>query len=149
MTTSSLLQRSSLRALIALFLLPVAAAAQPVPDAGQVAAGAELGVFVPADSRLSTGIVGGGLLEVYATPRVGVRATVMATRSGYDRADDDSERQLRLGVDVIYNWELGSVHPLSVAASARTSCASIATAVMKALTTPSSARKRWAAWSSS
>lgn len=111
MTISSWPTRFSFAALIALCLLPAATAAQPVPDAGQVAAGAELGVFPPADARLSTGIVGGGLLEVYATPRLSVRGSVMATRSGYDRVDDDSERQLRLGVDVIYNWELGSVHP--------------------------------------
>lgn len=91
--------------------LPAPAAAQPVPDAGQVAAGGEIGVFLPKDEQLSAGIVGGGLLEFYATPRVGIRGSLMAIRNGYDRRDDDDERQLRLGVDVIYNWEYGSVHP--------------------------------------
>jgi opacity protein-like surface antigen len=110
MTTSSFVQRLCFAALALLFLVP-AAAAQPVPAAGQVAAGAELGVFPPTDAQLSAGIVGGGLLEVYATPRIGVRGTVTAIRSGYARFDNDTERQLRLGLDVIYNWERGAVHP--------------------------------------
>lgn len=111
MTTSSFVHRLCFSALAALLLVPVAASAQPVPTAGQVAAGAELGVFPHADPRLSPGIVGGGLLEVYATPRIGVRGTVTAIRNGYDRLDGDDERQLRLGLDVIYNWERGAIHP--------------------------------------
>jgi opacity protein-like surface antigen len=111
MTTSSIVQRLCFPALVALLLLPFSAAAQPVPAAGQVAAGVELGVFPPTDSQLSAGVVGGGLLEVYATPRIGVRGTVTAMRSGYARFDNDTERQVRLGLDVIYNWERGAVHP--------------------------------------
>ena len=110
MDTPASFRHVCLTALFALSLLCPNAAAQ-VPAAGQVAAGAELGVFLPADSLLSSGIVGGGLFEVYASPRVGVRGTVMAIRSGYDRIDDDDERQMRLGLDVIYNWERGAVHP--------------------------------------
>ena len=94
-------------------LLPAMASAQPVPHAGQVAIGGEIGVFIPADEQLSPGIVGGGLLEVYASPRVGIRGSVMSIRSGYDREDDDDERQIRIGVDVIYNWEFGAVHPFA------------------------------------
>ena len=96
-----------------LSFLPSLAAAQPVPNAGQVAIGGEFGVFIPADEQLDPGIVGGGLLEFYATPRIGIRGSVMAIRSGYDRDDDDDERQLRFGVDVIYNWEFGRVHPFA------------------------------------
>jgi opacity protein-like surface antigen len=99
---------------LAFLFLPIAAAeAQPVPDTGQVAAGAEIGVFIPTDGQLSPGLVGGGLVEFYATPRVGIRGTVTAIRSGYDRRDDDDERQLRFGADVIYNWEFGRVHPFA------------------------------------
>ena len=92
---------------------PVIAAAQPVPNTGQVAAGAEVGLFFPADEQLATGITGGGLLEFYVSPRVGIRGTVTAIRNGYDRQDDDDERQLRFGGDVIYNWEFGKVHPFA------------------------------------
>src|SRR5688572_30525186 len=83
-------------ALVALctVLLPIAAAAQPVPDTGQVAVGAEFGIFLPTDDRLATGLVAGGLFEVYAAPRLGIRGSVTSIRSGYDREDDDDERQI-------------------------------------------------------
>ena len=110
MTTSSFLNRCVV-ALSCLALFPAITAAQPVPDAGQVAAGAEIGMFIPADEQLDLGIIGGGLIEFYVSPRVGIRGTVTAIRNGYDREDDDSERQLRFGADVVYNWEYGAVHP--------------------------------------
>lgn len=108
MKTSSCLTRLALSAFCAT-LFPAAVAAQP--NAGQVAVGAEFGVFLPADEQLDSGLVGGGLIEFYATPRVGIRGTVTAIRNDYERGGDDEERQLRFGADVIYNWEFGSVHP--------------------------------------
>ena len=110
MTTSALLQRSAVVACLVL-MGPLLAAAQPVPNTGQAALGGEIGLFVPADDQLDSGLVGGGLLEFYVSPRVGIRGSVMAIRSGYDRRDDDDERQVRIGADVIYNWEYGKVHP--------------------------------------
>lgn len=112
MNTSSLVRRLVLCALC-LTLLPAAVAAQPVPDEGQVAVGGEIGVFIPSDDFIEPGLTGGGLIEFYVSPRVGIRGTVMAIRNGYDREDDDDERQLRFGADVIYNWEYGSVHPFA------------------------------------
>jgi hypothetical protein len=103
---------STLRTLVcsaAVLLAPMVAAAQP--RAGQIAAGADIGAFVPADEQLSTGWTADGFVEFYATPRVGVRGIVSAIRNGYERFDNDDERQLRLGVDVIYNWEGGRFHP--------------------------------------
>lgn len=90
-------------------LLPTIAGAQP--RTGQVAAGADIGMFVPSDEQLQSGLMADGFVEFYATPRLGIRPIVTAIRSGYDRFDDDDERQLRVGVDVIYNWEGGRVHP--------------------------------------
>lgn len=113
MDTSALYKYLSGAALLALLLWPSAAGAQPVPDAGQVAIGGELSVYFPADERLSPGVLGGGLFEIYATPRIGIRTSVTAQRSGYDRRDDDDERQLRVGVDGIYNWERGAIHPFA------------------------------------
>ena len=79
--------------------------------AGRLRPVTEIGMFVPADEQLDLGIIGGGLIEFYLSPRVGIRGTVTAIRNGYDREDNDSEGQLRFGADVIYNWEYGAVHP--------------------------------------
>lgn len=111
MCISAIAQRLILGVTCVLFTLPATVGAQPVPDAGQVAAGGEIGVFIPKDEQIEPGLVGGGFVEFYATPRVGIRGSLMAMRSGYDRRDDDDERQLRFGADIIYNWEFGSVHP--------------------------------------
>jgi opacity protein-like surface antigen len=92
---------------------PSAALAQPVPDAGQVAIGVDFGAFLPADEQLDPGAIIGGLFEYYVTPRLGLRASFTASRIGYDRPDDDEERQIRVGGDVIYNWEFGRVHPFA------------------------------------
>ncbi len=94
-----------------LSLFPTWALAQP--HTGQVAAGGDIGVYIPTDEQLSTGWIGDGFLEFYATPRLGFRPIVTAIRTGYDRFDDDDERQLRLGLDVIYNWEGGNIHPFA------------------------------------
>ncbi len=112
MNTSSFVTRLALSAFCAA-LFPAVAAAQRVPDAGQVAVGAEFGVFLPSDDQLEPGLAGGGLIEFYATPRVGIRGSVMAMRNDYERGGDDEERQIRFGADVIYNWEYGSVHPFA------------------------------------
>jgi opacity protein-like surface antigen len=111
MDTSAFVKHICCIALLAVLALPAAAAAQPVPNSGQVALGAEVSVYFPADEQLAIGILGGGLFEIYATPRIGIRTSVTALRNGYDRDDDDDERQLRVGVDGIYNWEHGAIHP--------------------------------------
>jgi hypothetical protein len=90
-------------------LVPTLAAAQP--RTGQTAIGADVGIYFPADDQLSNGLMADGFVEFYATPRVGVRGILTAIRNGYDREDDDDERQIRIGADVIYNWEGGAIHP--------------------------------------
>ena len=70
---------------------PLLAAAQPVPNTGQIAVAGEVGLFFPADEQLDAGIVGGGLIEFYVSPRLGIRGTVTAIRSCYDRDGDNEE----------------------------------------------------------
>jgi opacity protein-like surface antigen len=94
-------------------LTPTGAAAQPVPDAGQVAAGIDLGLFLPSDDQFDSSITGGGFFEFYLSPRVGLRTGVMAMRPAYTRGNGEQERQIRLGADLIYNWEGGNVHPFA------------------------------------
>jgi opacity protein-like surface antigen len=95
----------------ALLATPATAAAQPVPDSGQVAAGVDLGLFLPPDDRLDSAFIGGGFFEFYLTPRVGVRTSVMSLRPEYQGRLDEQERQVRIGADVIYNWEYVQIHP--------------------------------------
>ena len=90
-------------------LIPISASAQP--HTGQVAAGADIGMFLSTDEQLAPGLIADAFAEFYVTPRLGIRPIVTAIRTEYDRDDDDDERQLRIGVDVIYNWERGRIHP--------------------------------------
>jgi hypothetical protein len=96
-------------ALLVLSFVPTVALAQP--RTGQVAAGADIGAFIPKEAQLDPGWIADGFIEFYVTPRVGIRPILTFIRTGYDRPDDDDERQLRLGVDVIHNWEGGRLHP--------------------------------------
>ena len=81
-----------------------------VPDTGMMAAGGEVGFFVP-DDEFETAPIFGGLFEYYVTPRVGLRGSVMFTDPEFERGTDDSLRHARIGFDVIYNWERGKWHP--------------------------------------
>lgn len=91
--------------------LPSRVHAQPVPDTGQIAAGIDLGWFVPSDDQFDSSIAGGGYFEFYLTPRLGLRTGATAMRPAYVRGVEEQERQLRLGADLVYNWETGRVHP--------------------------------------
>jgi opacity protein-like surface antigen len=102
-----------LSALLMVALAAPGADAQTVPESGQVAAGAELGLFAPTDGQFDGALIGGGLVEVYLTDRVSVRGSVLATAPAYVRGTEEDERQIRLGADGIYNWEMGRVHPFA------------------------------------
>jgi hypothetical protein len=92
-------------------LSPSAGAAQGrVPAAGSMAAGGEVGIFVPDDAFEPSPIVG-GFFEYYPSARLSLRPSVMFLDPGFDREPDDSLRQTRIGFDVIYNWEQGRWHP--------------------------------------
>jgi opacity protein-like surface antigen len=95
----------------AILAAPEPATAQPVPNTGQVAAGVDVGLFLPTDSQLDSSFTGGGFFEFYLTPRLGLRTGVMSMRPGYQGRNDEQERQIRLGADLIYNWEYGQLHP--------------------------------------
>lgn len=94
--------------------VPATAAAQRrVPDAGMVAIGGEFGVFAPSDDQFEPAPIFGGLFEVYATPRLGLRGSLAYTNPAFDRGQDDTLEQFRAGFDAIYNWEGGKVHPFA------------------------------------
>jgi opacity protein-like surface antigen len=62
---------------------------------------------------LSPSPVLGGFFEYYFTPRLSVRPNLAFLDAGFDDENDDSLRQMRLGADVIYNWEFGKWHPFA------------------------------------
>lgn len=95
--------------LLALTFLPAVASAQP--NEGQFTAGGEIGSFFPADDQFDSGLIWGGFIEGYATRRFSVRGGLLYTSPEFERGSDEHARQIRLGLDGIYNWEGGVVHP--------------------------------------
>lgn len=81
-----------------------------VPDSQTMAVGVDAGVLFPDDPLETTAVIN-GLWEYYVTPRVGLRTTLGWANPSFDREDDDSQRQLKLALDLLYNWEGGKVHP--------------------------------------
>jgi opacity protein-like surface antigen len=94
-----------------MLFLPQTAAAQP--REGQVALGGDIGLFFPTDEQFDGALIGGGFVEIYPSARIGVRPSLFVTSPEYERGTDEHERQMRLGVDVIYNWERGRFHPFA------------------------------------
>jgi opacity protein-like surface antigen len=92
-------------------VLPLTATAQP--REGQFALGGDLGLFFPTDEQFDGALFGGGYVEIYPGARLGVRPSLFVTSPEYERGNGEEERQLRLGVDVLYNWEGGKVHPFA------------------------------------
>jgi hypothetical protein len=99
-------------AMTALLALPAASFAQgrmPHTDAGAV--GADVGLFVPRQDGMSTGPEISGFYEHYLSPRDSVRAVVGWMNANREGVTDSHVRQVRIGADLIHNWEGGAVHP--------------------------------------
>ena len=99
-------------ALAVLFCAPAPAAAQrrmPHADAG--AFGGEVGIFLPRDGAMTTGPGIAGFYEHYLTPRDSLRVAGEWINPKRDFEHADSTRQVRVGADLIHNWEGGAVHP--------------------------------------
>lgn len=97
--------------LAALLVVPASARAQArVPDSQSMAVGVDAGILFPGD-HLEPGPIVNGLWEYYFTPRAGVRTTLGWANPSFEREDEDSQRQIKLALDLLYNWEYGKVHP--------------------------------------
>ncbi|HEX9373997.1 MAG TPA: outer membrane beta-barrel protein [Roseiflexaceae bacterium] len=105
--------------ILLIVLLPGLASAQrrggraPVPDTNMIAVGGDAGVFVPHDDTLDAAPIIEGTVDFYVTPRLSLRPGVSLTDPPLSREDSDSVRQIRIGFDVIYNWERGRWHPFA------------------------------------
>lgn len=92
--------------------LPARAFAQRrTPYAGMNAVGATVGLFVPHQDGMSTGPLIEGFVEHYMSARDSVRFDV--GWASPHRSDDSNigTRQVRIGGDILHNWEGGAVHP--------------------------------------
>ena len=92
--------------------LPATAAAQErMPHAGAGALSGELAVFLPQQSGMTTGPELGGFYEHYMTARDSLRVGGGWANPRQEADSNARTRQIRLGADLIHNWEGGSVHP--------------------------------------
>lgn len=92
--------------------LPVVAAAQGrIPTEGSLAVAGNAGLFFPSDDVLESTPTVEGQIEFYMTPRLSVRFGLGWADPSLDFEDEDSLRQLRIGGDLIYNWERNAWHP--------------------------------------
>jgi hypothetical protein len=92
--------------------LPAPAVAQPrVPDTAMSAVEGAIGVFLPGDP-LDTAVTVHGAYQYFFTPRTGVRGTLGWTNPNL-MGTGASLRQVRAGVDLLYNWEGGQWHPFA------------------------------------
>ena len=88
----------------------VVAGQERVPHKGTVAAGIEVGTFVPADDSFDSSLLVNGLYEYYVTPRVSLRTELGWANPGLSRSAIEL-RQIPLRLDLNYNWEGGRWHP--------------------------------------
>lgn len=97
--------------LIILISSSVTHAQRRMPGEGTLAVGGAVGAFFPAEEELSTGPHLEGQFQYHFSPRVGLRFGLGWTDPDFDDESEDSLRQLRVGADLIYNWEHGEWHP--------------------------------------
>jgi hypothetical protein len=92
--------------------MPALASAQGrMPHKGAGAVGADVGVFLPREDQLTTGPVVEGFYEYYLTARDSLRVGAGWLNPKFERESADSFRQIRIAVDLVHNWEGGTVHP--------------------------------------
>jgi len=97
--------------LSSLFVLPAAAQA---PDTGLLGAGADVGVFFPAEAFEKT-FTFDGFAEFYLTPRTSVRGMFAWANPGFENFTEDHYRQAKLLFNVVYNWDRKDWYPFVTA----------------------------------
>jgi hypothetical protein len=95
----------------ALLCAPSRAAAQRMPHAGAGGIGADVGVFLPHQDNMDSGPAVGGFYEHYLTARDSLRLAGEWQNPKVAIEHSDSMRQVRVGGDLIHNWEGGTIHP--------------------------------------
>jgi hypothetical protein len=96
---------------VALLAVPGSALAQRTPSAESGAVGGDVGLFLPFDDALGSGLALEGFYEYYFTARTSLRLGLGWANPSFDREDEDSLRHFRVAMDVVRNWEGGTIHP--------------------------------------
>jgi len=82
-----------------------------MPHATAGAIGGEVGVMLPKQEGMQRGAGVQGFYEHYLSARDSVRVAVEWMNPKREIETTDSVRQVRIGGDLIHNWEGGAVHP--------------------------------------
>jgi hypothetical protein len=98
-------------ALVVTILATPAWAQRRVPHQDSAAIGGDVGVFLPKQDGMDTGPVLEGFYEYYFDARDSVRLGVGWANPKVERESGDSVRHVRVAVDLLHNWEGGSIHP--------------------------------------
>ncbi len=104
-------------ALVSTLALCVAAPAQAQrrearnPHQGSSAVLGEVGLFLPTQDGMTSGPAVDGAYEYYLTARNSLRLGVGWANPKLDREHSDGTRQVRVGGDLVHNWEGGAIHP--------------------------------------
>lgn len=97
---------------VALVALPSMVQAQGrVPTTESGAIGGDVGIFMPRSDELNPGLSLDGYYEYYFAPRTSIRLGLGWTNPEFERDPDANMRHIRVGGDLIYNWEGGTIHP--------------------------------------
>jgi len=106
-----------MKPLITSSILAMSMAAMTTPAVAQTprtdsaAVGADVGVFLPRADFLKSGLEVDAFYEYYMSPRTSIRLGGGWMNPKNEFNEDGSMRYFRVGGDLVYNWEGGSVHP--------------------------------------
>ena len=100
-------------ALVISILSTPAWAQRRVPHQDSAAIGGDVGVFLPKQEGMDAGPVVEGFYEYYFGARDSVRLGVGWADPKVERESGDSVRHVRIAVDLLHNWECGSIHPFA------------------------------------
>jgi hypothetical protein len=96
----------------AVLLAPAVAYGQArMPHKDATSIGAEVGGFLPKADGMTSGLNVAGTFEHYITARDSLRVAVEFAEPKLEVESSDSLRQIRVGADIVHNWEGGKVHP--------------------------------------
>jgi hypothetical protein len=96
----------------AVLLAPAVAHAQGrMPHRDANAIGASVGVFAPQQDGMTNGLDVAGFFEHYMTARDSLRLGADWAEPKREPEKTDGTRMVRVGGDLIHNWEGGSIHP--------------------------------------